>query len=132
MRLKTKPIMVLSGLLLSCAVVAQPPEVKAGSDRFLSMCAVCHGLDGRGEGPYRGLLVNSPSDLTMLSENNGGRFPEQHVREVIDGRKFGVHGRRDMPIWGTVFQKEHPGVDSEAHVRQRIKELIAYLRTIQR
>jgi mono/diheme cytochrome c family protein len=132
MRQKYRLFALFMGMLASGLLAAQEPEVKAGADRFLSMCAVCHGLDGRGGGPYRNLLVVPPADLTMLSENNGGRFPEQIVRAVIDGRELAVHGRRDMPIWGKVFQEEHPGVDNEAYVRQHIKELIAYLRTIQR
>jgi mono/diheme cytochrome c family protein len=110
----------------------EDPRIKAGRDRYLSMCSVCHGLDARGNGPYTGLLKRLPADLTMLSENHDGTFPAQYVREVIDGREFSVHGRRDMPIWGAVFEEERPGTDNAAYVQGVLDELVAYLRTLQR
>jgi mono/diheme cytochrome c family protein len=132
MILGIRTLVLLAALVVTTPSHGEDPEIKAGRDRYLSMCSVCHGLDARGDGPYTGLLTLPPADLTMLSENHGGRFPETYVRRVIDGRELSVHGRRDMPIWGAAFEEERPGMDSAAYVQGILDELVAYLRTLQR
>jgi hypothetical protein len=54
---------------------------------------------------------------------------------IIDGREdVALHGPRDMPIWGERFaEAEKPGGKraSKAAVRERIHQLVEYLKTIQ-
>ncbi|MBV8357584.1 MAG: hypothetical protein JO189_06555, partial [Deltaproteobacteria bacterium] len=54
---------------------------------FRRYCAQCHGMDGTGDGPVAPALKKKPANLTLLSKNNGGVFPEKEVRDFIDGTK---------------------------------------------
>ena len=66
----------------------------------------------------------------MLKAGNGDEFPTDRVRRIIDGREeVKLHGRRDMPIWGEVFQMEEG--ETESDMDQKVADLIAYLEGIQ-
>src|SRR6516164_8062654 len=76
-------------------------RVITGVGQYRSHCAQCHGIDGKGDGPVAPALKTPPSDLTLLSKNNGGTFPEQKVLETINGvGNLNAHGSSDMPAWG--------------------------------
>jgi mono/diheme cytochrome c family protein len=124
-------------LSASGTVLAQQSKFDFGKREYGLHCALCHGLTGKGDGPYS-QTVKRPSDLTVLSKANKGVFPYQRVREVIDGRKeIEAHGTRDMPIWGSYYQAidiaDSAGVshDSEKYVLTRISALIDYLNRMQ-
>lgn len=113
-----------------------------GELEYRSSCAVCHGVNGKGEGPYKPYLTKNATDLTTLAKANKGVFPVQRVYEVIDGRQtVPSHGTRDMPIWGTRYlveassyyrHAEAPGpYDTEAQVRARILALVEYVNRLQ-
>tara|TARA_R110002096_G_scaffold8239_20_gene34661 strand:- start:431 stop:859 length:429 start_codon:yes stop_codon:yes gene_type:complete len=103
----------------------------AGKARFMENCAVCHGPDAKGGGPFTSLLKAAPSDLTLLSKNAGGEFPFNRVYDAIDGRASvkGAHGSKEMPIWGGEWKGS--SVAAETAVRGQILEMIIYLRSIQ-
>jgi mono/diheme cytochrome c family protein len=64
-------------------------------------CASCHGEAGFGDGPVAPALKVMIPDLTRMYQRNGGKFPEERVRRIIDGREvFPIHGSRYMPVWG--------------------------------
>ena len=113
------------------AQAADAGVVEAGKGRFMDYCAVCHGGDGKGGGPFVSMLKKQPSDLTMLSKNNDGTFPFDRVFETIDGRGNvgGAHGSAEMPIWGADW--EGTSVAAQTALRGRILEMIIYLRSIQ-
>ena len=85
-----------------------------GQHDYLEYCADCHAQDGKGNGPKAKQLSKQPKDLTVLSKENGGSFPETAVYQIIDGRRIkteldGVrvetaHGLNDMPNWGELFR----------------------------
>lgn len=103
-----------------------------GSVSYQRYCSNCHGAKAKGDGQIARLLKVQPADLTQLSVNNGGEFPEEEVRQTIDGRKGALgHGPREMPIWGQVFLDGGEGPEAEAKVRTKIDELVAYLKGIQ-
>jgi mono/diheme cytochrome c family protein len=103
-----------------------------GWEAFLDYCAVCHGIDGQGNGPLAGELTKKPADLTRLAERNGGEFPFWRVYTTIDGRELsGAHGTREMPVWGFFWKYEDPEFSSDTYTRGRILELMLYLRSIQ-
>ncbi len=113
----------------------------AGKADFMTYCATCHGRDGVGNGPVAKNLVTAPADLTTLTKNNGGKFPESRVHMVIDGRKeITGHGTREMPIWGNWFKfvariADPQRVDDETAeiiLSLRVQGLIEYLNTIQK
>ena len=120
--------------LLACGVTASAtdhtPEA-AGQARFMDYCAVCHGQDAKGNGPFANLLTTKPSDLTTLSQRSGGDFPFNRVYGTIDGRSMpGAHGTEQMPIWGGQW-KSSASLGNETNVRGEILETILYLRSIQ-
>jgi mono/diheme cytochrome c family protein len=99
----------LSALTISAGPV--PPGKKnaewiaRGHKLFTQYCASCHGLDGKGSGPAAAALKTPPADLTAI-QKQGGTFPEDHVRTVIDGeRDLPAHGTREMPVWGRVLRR---------------------------
>lgn len=105
----------------------------AGAVTYRTYCASCHGSDGRGEGYIAPTLRVKPTDLTRLAAENEGVFPEPSVREAIDGRSdVRAHGSREMPIWGDIFLWPEPdSPERREHVRRKIGELVAYLKSIQ-
>jgi len=131
--------MVLSWAVLalaSGAALAQQPKIDAGEEEYALHCAICHGIAGKGDGPYNQTRTR-PTDLTVLAKANDGIFPFRRVREVIDGRReIEAHGTRDMPIWGSYFQAingahgNRPD-NTEPHVRTRIKALVDYIYRLQ-
>jgi mono/diheme cytochrome c family protein len=102
----------------------------SGKQLYSSYCALCHGADGRGGGPFSPQLKVWPVDLTQLAKKNHGVYPEMHVREAIDG-EFAKpsHGSAEMPIWGPVFRSMAHGRRDSAQVR--LDALVKYLETIQ-
>lgn len=114
-------------------VPVKPVSPASGKQMYISYCAVCHGAEGRGNGPAAAALKDRPVDLATLSRNNGGKFPDAHVYSIL---QFGVetpaHGNKDMPVWGPALRsldRSSPVPDMEEH--QRIANLTNYLRTLQ-
>ena len=101
--------LLLSLSALSAAQSATPPRriPLDGPKIYRYHCATCHGSDGRGHGPTSAALKQPAQDLTLISQRNRGRFPYQHVKQIIDGTQIGpiAHGTREMPIWGLIFHE---------------------------
>ncbi len=129
--------LLLAVALSACAAAqAQGTPADAGKREYDSNCANCHGVDGKGHGPYNEFLQRSAPDLTKLAARNGGVFPLSRVYEVIEGAGA-AHGSRDMPIWGQDY-KVRAGeyymdvpYDPEVYVRTRILALIEYVNRLQ-
>lgn len=106
----------------------------SGPQLYQRFCASCHGVGGFGDGPVAPSLKVMIPDLTELSRRSGGRFPEERIRRVIDGRQaYPAHGTRDMPVWGQELWIEQ-GADAEAEAvtRRVVDRLVEYLRSMQR
>src|SRR5512139_1054715 len=88
-----------------------------GRTLYSDHCAGCHGASGRGDGPAADSMRRPPTDLTGYAHANGGVFPTERLRTVIDGRGVGAHGSVQMPVWGSVFKGAS---GSEGAVRERI------------
>ena len=125
-------VMLLLGLLGLSSVSVAEDLVSKGRDRYYNDCAACHGETASGGGSVSKVLTVSPSDLTQLSRDNRGQFPEDYVRRVVDGRELppAAHGETRMPIWGNHYRQTSSG-SSEQNVERNIDELIAYLRSVQ-
>ena len=139
--MKNAPLALLvltTALSLSTAAFAQTEKTDLGKKEYELQCAVCHGMDAKGDGVFNQVLKIVPPDLTVLSKTNGGVFPAERVSSVIDGRvEIASHGPRDMPIWGTRYSVDAAKqfVDfpyaEEAYIRARVLQLMDYLYRIQ-
>src|SRR5579862_4202324 len=124
---------LLTALLLSSATFAMAQEgqkaikkvpapitsAASGEEMFNAYCAVCHGKGGKGDGPAASEFKIPPANLTLLSVNNNGKFPADHVAETIrtGPRDAKAHGSKDMPVWGKIFAS----MGDSAQVEQRIR-----------
>lgn len=123
----------------SAAAVAADKLVDVGKFEYEGGCAVCHGITGKGNGPFMGQLATRVPDLTVLARNNGGVFPFDRVYQIIDGRlELKAHGTREMPIWGrgfrmqsSAFFENYPAHDTESSARSRILALTEYMYRLQ-
>jgi mono/diheme cytochrome c family protein len=127
-------------ILILCGVAAAQSGTKtepasnvepvSGKQLYGSYCALCHGSDGKGGGPFATQLKVWPPDLTQLAKKNNGVFPEMHVEEAIDGEfSKAAHGTKEMPIWGPVFRSMAHGRKDSARIR--LEALVKYLESIQ-
>jgi mono/diheme cytochrome c family protein len=123
------------------APAAAPTMLERGRLEFESNCATCHGMGARGDGPMRPFLAREPADLTTITRRRGGSFPRSEIADLIDGRGMtepGVHGTREMPIWGRVYREQSEAqtrgtpFPAEWSVRGRILALAEYLQSLQR
>jgi mono/diheme cytochrome c family protein len=140
-------VMSTALILLSCAVAAQDntsdqsktviqhvpitsTSPVSGKEMYTAYCAVCHGTDGKGGGPAASALKTPPTDLTLLSKNNGGKYPALKVTSAIRGTAdLPAHGSKDMPVWGELFWSMSRG--HEGQVQQRVANLTHYIETLQ-
>ena len=132
-------VIALAVVVLAAAQSQQPsgsaqpsvPLIRSveGPDLYRAYCASCHGKDGTGHGPVAPSLKATVPDLTRIAANNGGKFPAERVRRIIQGEGvIASHGSREMPIWGPVFHQVESDVD-RGYVR--LDNLIKYLESIQ-
>lgn len=140
MKNSIKACLIVVGMALySGAVFGQQQKTDYGKQEFDAKCAVCHGTTGKGNGPLADFLRQRPSDLTQLTQKNGGVFPTTKVYEVIEGSNVPGHGTREMPVWGRDFQAEDAAQYKEARghydvsgaVRARILMLLEYINRLQ-
>ena len=108
----------------------KPTSPASGKEMYTSYCAVCHGTDGKGGGPAASALKTAPADLTMLSKNNGGKFPALKITSSIRGESnTPAHGTKEMPVWGSLFWSMSHGHQGE--VQQRVANLTEYIESLQ-
>lgn len=133
-------ILFICSVLLFSQSFGGAGEQTIGEKEYLESCAVCHGRDGTGSGPYAAMLLNKPADLTALTKRNRGVFPFNQLVLIIDGRfAEAVHGPRTMPVWGSRYKAKadryyadfYGAYDLEEFIRGRVLSLIGYLDTIQ-
>jgi mono/diheme cytochrome c family protein len=139
-----KPVRTIAALAgammvtLPMVATGQQQKLDLGKREFDSNCAVCHGTNGKGNGPYADLLRTAVPDLSTLAKRNNGVFPFMRVYESVDGTQMvKAHGTRDMPIWGADYKvkgaeyyMEIP-YDPEAYVRTRILAVTEYVYRLQ-
>ncbi|MGD1095809.1 MAG: c-type cytochrome [Bryobacteraceae bacterium] len=136
----TGNIVTVIALLVASAIVGAaqttiqkvPPKAVSPADgkaMFMEYCAVCHGTEGKGNGPAAAALKKAPADLTQLAAHaSDGKFPAVHVSRFIGGDDaVQAHGTRDMPIWGDVFKS----MNDRTTATQRVSNLTDYVKSIQ-
>jgi mono/diheme cytochrome c family protein len=102
----------------------------SGKQMYVNYCAPCHGVDGRGNGPAAPALKPPPTDLTVLSRNNHGKYPDSHIATILQyGSDLPSHGSPQMPVWGPIFGKMN--VTNPQDRMLRVSNLSRYLETLQ-
>jgi hypothetical protein len=85
-------------------VPVKPTSAAPGKQMYDMYCAMYRGKNGKGRGPAAEALKATPTDLTVGSRKEGGKFPSAHVASAIRGDiTICVHGTKDMPVWGNLF-----------------------------
>lgn len=129
---------ILAGLLLGflraqAKQTAKTPGTSSGSpsgaELYNKQCAVCHGTDLKGAGPFPA-PYRTPPDLTTLARRHGGKFPAAYVSKVLkNGVRLPAHGPAEMPVWGTDFEAKDQ-LD-KTQVTKRITDLTNYIKSAQ-
>lgn len=114
-------------LMLPAIARAADAPAPVGQETFLRYCAVCHGVDGRGEGPLAGAMKKTPPDLTRLAKSNGGKFPQSRVADTIRDGAIPGHGRKTMLEWGKVFGGDKDRLEATSMVL----DLTMYVESLQ-
>jgi hypothetical protein len=87
-------------------------------------------VDARGTGPVAPALKTPPTDLTLLSRMNHGKFPSSHVVTVLQsGADIPSHGTLAMPVWGPILANMNQTQPHETLLR--MSNLSRYLETVQ-
>jgi mono/diheme cytochrome c family protein len=133
-------VLILCFVVLTSICIAQTKINKtpapytspaSGQEMYKAYCASCHGLDGKGTGPAASAMKAPIPDLTQLSATHGGKFPSDHVLQVIRGDvNSPAHGSKDMPVWGPVFMSVSG--HQPAQVLQRTQNLTKYIESLQK
>ncbi len=139
--LKRFTLAILVATAFFFVAVAQQPSVKisvnetpvtSGKQMFVSYCAPCHGVNGRGHGPAASALKMPPADLTMLSKSNQGNFPAYHLASVLRfGSEMPAHGSAEMPVWGPTLTRMDQNDNDHSKAALRISNLTRYIETLQ-
>jgi mono/diheme cytochrome c family protein len=103
----------------------------SGPEMFKQYCASCHGVDAKGHGAAAAALKVPPTDLTLLSKHNNGKFPEPAVYSAIWGDNVNAHGSSDMPVWGTIFHQMSNNSPDNMQEKARMSALCRYIQSLQ-
>ncbi len=102
------------------AYSANPPPAYEGRRLYVSYCLLCHGADGKGDGPLAKAMKISPADLTTTVRSRSDTILTKIItgegRQTITGRDRHNLLSEAMPEWNEVFNES------------QVKALIAYLR----
>ena len=129
---------IAASLLFACLLLSgtqsgfaqQAKVVAAAADDYARYCAACHGAAGHGDGELAAKLVMPPSDLTRITERNGG-FPFWRVYDIIASEQpVPGHDTFQMPQFAARLNADEskPGY-LPAHIR--ILLLTHYLESLQ-
>jgi len=136
--MKRTAIAAVAAALVALPLISAAEKMDVGKREYEANCAVCHGTQGRGDGPLAGLIEQRAANLTVLAKQNGGVFPISRVYGYIEGEKTTkAHGTREMPIWGREYKIKAAEYyvdvpyDAESYVRARILALAEYIDRLQ-
>ena len=129
-------VVVVAAAAPLSAAEADPPRFDPalaadGARVFRDNCALCHGAAGKGDGPMAEKLQFAPPDLTTIYRRTRGRFSNEDIQRIIDGRKpLKGHGGPEMPVWGDALRNRDEGY-SEKRAHAKIQSVVHYLASIQ-
>lgn len=106
-------VMVFS-LSLAPTATGAGGDAFTGRKLFVTHCFLCHGVEGKGDGPLASKLMIPPTDLTarsIIAEKN-----DAQLVAIIDGTQHHAPAATSMPKWGRVLSV------------YQVRKLVAYLR----
>lgn len=124
-----------AALLIAACTPQEMPQPSDGRALFMENCAVCHGTDGKGDGPMARAMAKAPADLTLIEARNGGSFPRIRVLSTIDGyAKSDIDGP-NMPEFGALLEGDLVPLDTGDGVMtptpRKLVALLEYIESIQ-
>jgi mono/diheme cytochrome c family protein len=130
--------MGLAGLTLLSACMetaGEMPGPQDGKALFMENCAVCHGENGKGDGPLARASAKPPKDLTLIEVRHGNSFPRAKIMSIIDGYARSDMAGPGMPEFGAMLEGDLVPFDSgDGKLTPTPRKLVAileYLETIQ-
>lgn len=106
------------------AAAVNPPAAYEGRRLYVSYCQLCHGTEGKGDGPLAKAMKISPANLNTTVRSRSDTILTKIItgegRQTITGRDRHNLLSEAMPEWKDVFTKS------------QVKSLIAYLRFLSR
>ncbi len=123
--------------ILLIALMPQPlraePVEYDGAELYALNCSNCHGIYGEGDGAVTPDLSVVLLDLRYMAARNGGVFPADFVRQIIDGRESrAAHGPAGMPVWGAEFSRGEGTSDkAQERVTDKIDAIVEFLASLQ-
>lgn len=117
---------MLLGLFAALApdIFAASPQAYEGRRLYVSYCQLCHGVDGKGDGPLAKTMKISPADLRTTVRSRSDTILTKIItgegRQTITGRNRHNLLSEAMPEWKDVFDES------------QVSALIAYLRFLSR
>jgi mono/diheme cytochrome c family protein len=108
--LRVQLALLLGSVVAASAQTSSPRKLIGsleGKDLFLSYCASCHGISGKGDGPAAAALKGPLADLRTIAKRSKDKFPREAIEKMIlEGKSAGgAHGSSEMPVWGPVFRR---------------------------
>jgi cytochrome c oxidase cbb3-type subunit III len=94
----------------------QPGNIESGKRIYADYCAVCHGKEGRGDGPIVGMFGPKPFAFTDKASMADKRDLDLYFAIFEGGQAVGKS--TFMPAWGGLLKE------------QEISDVIAYIRTL--
>ncbi|SIT10755.1 Cytochrome C oxidase, cbb3-type, subunit III [Roseivivax lentus] len=114
---------------------AAMPGASDGARLYQEYCTICHGVDGKGDGPMARAMRKPPRDLTLLSVRNGDVYPAARVLSTIDGYARSDIAGPGMPEFGELLRGDLVPYDTGDGILtptpRTLVALTEYLRTIQ-
>lgn len=107
-----KQVLATLLIILSLAAFFAAPNSQAafGKDMYSTMCAMCHGAAGKGDGPAANVFNPKPTDLTSSAVQGNDNAT---LERIISG------GKKAMPAFKNLPQSD-------------LKELVRYLRSLKK
>ena len=111
-------------------VPAANTDAGSGVEMYRTYCAVCHGMQGKGDGPAASALKQPVPDITTLAVRNHGEYPTLQVSLILAGKtEVTAHGSDEMPVWGNIFRSIN---SDQTLIKLRIENLTDYVGTLQK
>jgi mono/diheme cytochrome c family protein len=112
-----RPSIFLPALGFLCCSLSVPSWASAAEKTtvlFQELCSVCHGVDGKGDGPSARGLEPKPADFTNCKAM--AKDSDEVLLKIIKGGGQSVGRSTVMPAWGDALSD------------QQIRELVKFIR----